>query len=419
MDNGKGALLIIGGSKTQLDVLPRRLEEAGYPVAVARDGQEGLTLLERGTSDLVLLDIHTSVVDALEILARIKVDSELRDIPVILLAPPGDLGRVEQGLASGAEDYLLSPISPTLLKTQVREYLEIGLRRQQQRDRVTREESLKLERDIQIARQIQLSFLPRELPQPAGWEFGARFYPARDVAGDFYDVFTMTQGRRVGFVMADVCDKGVGAALFMALVRSLTRAFAQQNYSLGLMDTIAGDLASPMASDRRRGAPSMGTTALKNAVLLTNNYITTNHLELNMFATLFFGMLDPASGQLAYINAGHNPPFVVGADGVVKTCLKSTGPAVGMFPDPNYRIEHTTLEPGDALYAYTDGVTEARDPSGAFFTEKRLESLLARPPESAAELLERIDQVVHQFSAGTVQADDITMMAIRRIPAVV
>ena len=224
----------------------------------------------------------------------------------------------------------------------------------------------------------------------------------------------MSQGRRVAFVIADVCDKGVGAALFMALIRSLTRAFAQQNYSLGWMGSIADDLAAPRQPARRREAPSIGTTALKNAVVLTNNYITTNHMELNMFATYFFGLLDPATGQVAYINGGHNPPFIVGPDGVVKTLLKATGPAVGMVPDVDYRIAQAQLDPGDILLLYTDGVTEARTPTGEFFTEKRLASLLSEPQSSASGLLNRIEEVLDGWVAGGIASDDITMMAVRR-----
>ena len=295
MEDRKANLLIIGGDQTQAPMLCGRLEEMGYAVAMAPDGAEGLRMIGLGAPDLALLDLHAPVLDAHEVLTRLKADEATRDIPVILLAARDDVAAVERGLAAGADDYLLAPFSPTLLKAQVRDYLDVARRREERRERVKQEELVKVERDIQIARNIQLSFLPSELPQPAGWEFAARFHPAREVAGDFYDGFLLSQGRRIAFVIADVCDKGVGAALFMALIRSLTRAFAQQNYSLGWMGSIADDLAAPRQPARRREAPSIGTTALKNAVVLTNNYITTNHMELNMFATYFFGLLDPAT----------------------------------------------------------------------------------------------------------------------------
>ena len=180
------------------------------------------------------------------------------------------------------------------------------------------------------------------------------------------------------------------------------------------MGSIADDLTAPKQTARRREAPSIGTTALKNTVLLTNNYITTNHMELNMFATYFFGLLDPSSGRLAYINGGHNPPFIVGPDGVLKASLKGTGPAVGMVPNADFRIAQTELGPGDILYLYTDGVTEARTPTGEFYTEKRLLSLLAEPETSAAGLLDRVEKAVSEWVAGGIATDDITMMAVRR-----
>jgi phosphoserine phosphatase RsbU/P len=247
-----------------------------------------------------------------------------------------------------------------------------------------------------------------------GWEISARFQPAREVAGDFYDAFMMSQNRRIGFVMADVVDKGIPAALFMALVRSLTRAFAQQNYSLSWTGALGGDQpgADPNRKRPKRSIPSTGTISLYNAVALTNNYIVDNHMDDNMFATLFFGLLDPSTGHLAYINAGHNPPFIIDAQGKLKARLKNTGTAVGMFPDVDYTIANAQMEPGDLLFAYTDGVTEARNVAGEFVTEQGLLALLAEPTTSATKLLDRIDLFLQEFMQNAVQFDDITMMAI-------
>ena len=422
MDNGKGRLLIVGGAQPSLKSLSQRLGEAGHTATVAEQGPWTPARLAPEPPELILLDLRTPDLDAPQFVAKVRADEALRDTPIILLAAPDDLGGVERCLAAGAEDYLLAPISPTLLKAQVDEYLTISRRRQEVRDRAKQEAFLKMETDLQVAHRIQEGFLPKELPQPAGWEVAANFKPAREVAGDFYDAFMLSQNRRLGFVIADVVDKGVPAALFMALVRSLTRAFAQQNYSLSWTNVLEDAPVARTAGGASRarggkgGIPSTGTNALRNAVLLTNNYIMENHVDLNMFATLFFGLLDPSNGQLAYINAGHNPPFVLGPDGAVKAALKGTGPAVGMFPATDFRIDYAQLDPGDVLYIYTDGVTEARDPARGFFTEKRLLSLLSQPVDSAAGLLERVDSSLRQFMAGAVQFDDITMMALRRAP---
>lgn len=416
MANEKEKLLIISGSETDKGFLAHCLEEAGYAVLVANDGDAGFEMMQSQKPEVLLLDMHTPGLVAAEFVQKVSADELMRIIPIILLAARRDIKTIEQCLSLGADDYLVRPYSPTLLKAQVREFMEIRKRRLQEREDARNRLRDKIEHDVEIARDIQLSFLPRELPQPEGWDVAAYFAPAREVAGDFYDAFSMAQGRRVGFVIADVCDKGVGAALFMALARSLTRAFAQQNYNLNLMDGF-GDNLPAVEGGRRRRLPSIGSMALQNAVTLTNDYITTNHLDLNYFATLFFGMVDPQTGALAYINGGHCPPLIVGQDGKVKTSLKATGTPVGMMPDAVYTIGEAQLEPGDILFGYSDGVTDARNPAGKMFTEKRmLELLQSKPAASADELLKRFKTNLTEHISTADQYDDITMIAVRRQP---
>ncbi|ARV57810.1 hypothetical protein BZZ01_03435 [Nostocales cyanobacterium HT-58-2] len=270
---------------------------------------------------------------------------------------------------------------------------------------------LTYERDLQIARMIQADFLPESLPEITKWEIAARFHPARIVAGDFYDAFPLSH-HRVGIVIADVCDKGVGAALFMSLFRSLIRAFAQQHYHLSWLDDFTNK-NNNSTKGLRAEAPRIGTSALKNAVNLTNNYIANNHSRVNMFATLFFGVLNPTTGLLHYVNAGHEPPVIFGLDGV-KARLKPTGPAVGIMPNRQFGIQEIQLEPGDILVAYSDGVTDARNPEGQFFTEEKLLSLLQHYDPSATALLDRIEASVNAHMSDADQFDDITMLAVRR-----
>jgi len=292
--------------------------------------------------------------------------------------------------------------------------ITVDTRQQSEADAKREEVLLKLERDIQIGRDIQASFLPKSLPDVPGWDLAARFEPAREVAGDFYDAFPLNQGRRLGIVIADVCDKGVGAALFMALFRSLIRAFSQQHYSVRWTGDDDTDFLSNPITDRRRGIPSTGTTALKNAMSLTNNYIIMNHGDTSMFATMFFGVLDPASGVLSYINGGHCPPWLFNEAGV-KRRLTPTGPAVGMVPDVDFAIQQVTFAPGDMLFAFTDGVPEARDPADAFFTEARLRTLInTPPPATSSELVSRIHTELTTHIGSAVQFDDITMLAVHR-----
>jgi sigma-B regulation protein RsbU (phosphoserine phosphatase) len=411
-----GHLLMILHDKEERKRLSHHLKELGYKLTVAGDGDQALNLMKSQKPDLVLLDVNAPESGAQQILSAMKADELLCDTPAIILAPLSEMEAVAQCLTAGAEDYVINPFSPTLLKAQVGEYLQISRRRQEIREQAKQEELLKIERDVQIGRQIQTGFLPSELPQPQGWEIAARFYPAREVAGDWYDGFYMANKRKVGLVVADVCDKGVGAALFMALCRSQIRAFAQQHHAMSWMDSILdnGDYVAPGA--RRRAALSTGITPLKTALNLTNSYIVENHLDLCYFATVFFAVLDPASGALAYANCGHTPTILVDAVGRIKARLSSTGPAVGMFPDAEFEVCQTRLEPGDALFAFSDGVTDARNPGKEFFSDERLVSLIQQPAASATALLDRIDGELHAHIADAVPFDDITMLALRRVP---
>ncbi len=271
-----------------------------------------------------------------------------------------------------------------------------------------------LNNELEKGRQIQKNFLPDHLLQMPGWETAAFFKPARQVAGDFYDVFQLPGGS-IGFVVADVCDKGVGAALFMALFRSLIRVFSGQTSMDGLpltcSDTLL-DVAVGFAD-----TPSLDpthSTALK-AVQLTNKYIALNHGDLSMFATLFFGILDPDSGSLSYINGGHEPLYIMGPGGGVKEHLSATGPAVGIEPKMEFKIKQTQMEAGDILLGYTDGVTEALASNGAFFTMQRLVSILEAPAATATELLDQIATSLQDHIGEADQFDDITLLAIRRI----
>ncbi|NWF68731.1 MAG: SpoIIE family protein phosphatase [Chloroflexi bacterium] len=274
-------------------------------------------------------------------------------------------------------------------------------------------ELLKFEHDMQVGRKIQEGFLPNDLPHLPGWDIEADFQPARQVSGDFYDVFALSRDK-VGLVIADVADKGVPAALFMALVRSLIRAFAQEQYSYHWMNFLSAP-ASTYISPPRPSAQIESDSTLKNAVMLTNNYIVYNHSQLNMFATLFFGVLDPASGTLSYINCGHNAPVLFNPSGI-KARLNATGPVVGVLADAPLEMAETHLDAGDFLLMFTDGVTDVRSINGQFFGEERLLNLLsaAAYPDTQT-LLSKIRDCIGEHRGDADQFDDITMLALHRI----
>ena len=270
--------------------------------------------------------------------------------------------------------------------------------------------SVALNSELERGRQMQANFLPNELLRRPGWEITAFFKPARQVAGDFYDVFELP-GDRIGLVIADVCDKGVGAALFMALFRSLIRIFSGQ-ISLNGVCVLGDQALSNLFSSASYEADSCRIEPLE-AVQLTNNYISQNHGETGMFATLFFGVLEPASGVLTYINAGHEPPYIIGPDGVKET-LSPSGPAVGVMPHTEYEIQQAQLGAGDTLIGYTDGIPDARSPQDQLFTKERLQSLLEQPASSASDLLKQIIANLTTHIDDAPQDDDVTILAVRR-----
>lgn len=255
------------------------------------------------------------------------------------------------------------------------------------------------ERELEIGRQIQSGFFPTSLPVPPGWELATYFQAARHVAGDFYDVFTLGKDQKIGLVIADVCDKGVGAALFMALFRSFIRVLSGTAQSDGHLA-----LGNPTTDPAK---------ILQKTIRSINNYISITHEQAGMFATIFYGILDPAAGRLSYINGGHEPPVVIGPGGI-KSSLDPTGPAVGLYPDLEFETRMIELAPADLLLIYTDGVVDARNKADEAFGKKKLQDLLGDTGLSAEDLIKKIKIQLNDHIQSENQFDDITIMALQR-----
>lgn len=266
-----------------------------------------------------------------------------------------------------------------------------------------------LNNELEKGKQIQRDFLPNRFPELPDWETSACFYPAKQVSGDFYDAFWLPEGM-VGFVIGDVSDKGIGAALYMALIRSLIRIFSGHSR---LVDGVSITESCLIAAEPTTAPDVVQMNALK-AVEIINTYIVQEHGEHGMFASLFFGVLDPSNGKLAYINGGHEPLFIINKDGKMEK-LMPTGPVVGMLQDTEYSPRTIFLEPGDALVGYTDGVTEARSPMDELYSKRRLQKTLENDPiASADKLLENIQSDLFRFIEDATQSDDITILVVRR-----
>jgi len=263
-----------------------------------------------------------------------------------------------------------------------------------------------LNAELEKGKKIQRDFLPNKIPQVPGWEIETSFYPARQVSGDFYDAF-MLPGNYIGLVIADVCDKGVGSALYMALFRSLMRVFSGQ---ISLEGWSAGQSAPT-----EKSTVEVDIFRMLQAVPLTNDYISLEHGHETMFATLFFGILNPVTGDIAYINGGHEPLYIIGRSGIKET-LKAAGPVVGIITGAKFKIQRSQLEPGDILIGYTDGVTEALSPRQTLYSKEKFRALLEVRASSAIELIERIQTDLFDHIDNAPQFDDITMIAVHRKP---
>ena len=339
--------------------------------------------------------------------------------PTTIVYPEdGDVATLETCVEAGF-DYITPPFAPGLLRTRLTTCFERGRLTMAVAEMSTAASLHAYERDLAIGHEIQQSgFLPDRLPQAEGWEIDARFRPAKIVAGDFYDAFELVGGRRIALVIGDVCDKGVGAALFMALIRTMLRHTAEQaggwdmpGDGLPPLPGLPGVVSGPLTP-----ALSIGAGPLLQAVSGTNSYMARHHRRQGYFCTLFFGILDPVSGALVYINGGHNPAVLVRADGS-HLLLGPTGPAVGVFANNAFLLDHVSLRSGDQLFLYTDGVTESRDVDGGFFGMDRMLEVVTQPGQTADELIEAVDQAARHYTGAAEQHDDITMLALRRLPA--
>ncbi|MEJ2641913.1 MAG: PP2C family protein-serine/threonine phosphatase, partial [Desulfosarcinaceae bacterium] len=210
---------------------------------------------------------------------------------------------------------------------------------------------------------------------------------------------------------ADVCDKGVGSALFMALFRSLIRVFSGQ----AQLSRTAVDVEKHAVGGEGSASPARPSDHLDalRTIALTNDYIAQEHGRMCMFATVFFGVLDPNNGSLYYINGGHEPVYLIGREGIRAT-LTPTGPAVGLAPKMTFTYKQVSIAPGEILFAYTDGVSEARSPKGELFSKKRLTELIRTPTAGVPELVQRVQEALFSHIGTAPQDDDITLLAILR-----
>jgi sigma-B regulation protein RsbU (phosphoserine phosphatase) len=377
-------ILVVDDEPLNIQVLTGLLK-ADYRMMVAKDGERALKIAKSGNPNLVLLDIMMPDMDGYEVCRRLKSDETTRDIPVMFITAMGEVDDETQGLELGAVDYIRKPISPPILKARVK--TQLALVRQQRELQtayaIIKSSKERMEEELNVGREIQMSMMPLDFPaasESQPFSLYARLEAAREVGGDFYDFYFLNDSL-LCLCVGDVSGKGVPAALFMAVTKTLIRAYS------------AGDRSTA------------GILTHVNDVLSKDN-------DNCMFATLFVAVCDIGTGELTYTNASHNPPYIRKTDGRLVRLDKRHGLVAGAMQGIAYGENKLVLNGGDTLLMYTDGVTEAMNQAGELFSEGRLAELLRRQGQHGAEsLIEACMSSVREFESGADQADDITLLA--------
>jgi len=359
-----------------------QIKDGLYNFVFAHNGLEALSMLiEQPEIRLILSDINMPEMDGLTLLLKLK---ELKNplLKTVVVSAYGDMENIRTAMNRGAFDFLTKPISFDDLEITINKSVdEIALawNSAQEHDQL-----IAIQQDLRTARGIQQAILPKIFPPfPDFPEFSifASMIAAKEVGGDFFDFF-MIDNQRLGFVIGDVSGKGVTAAIFMAVSRTLIRA---------------------------TGIKGVTTHECMNYV----NRLLCNDNDSLMFVTVFYGILNIASGEIEYVNAGHNPPYIV-SENNVKLVEMTGGPILGCIEDVEYQSKNVKLNPGDLLFLFTDVVTEAfnnqEEPYGDVRLVTYLHEQMGGPIE---EVVRKSFASVSEFSAGVPQSDDITLMAIR------
>jgi sigma-B regulation protein RsbU (phosphoserine phosphatase) len=381
--------ILIADDEPDIELLVRQrfrkqIRDKSYNFLFAGDGSQALDLIESNPDvELVLSDINMPVMDGLTLIGKIK--ESHAEVASVIVSAYGDMDNIRKAMNRGAVDFLTKPINFDDFEATVQKSLE--------QQRILREATaaktrlVLIERDLDVAAEIQQSLLPHSFPPArpdAAFLIDASMHPAREVGGDFYDYFPI-DANRIGLVIADVSGKGVPAALFMAMSKTLLKAAA-----------LVGD--DPGECLRR-----------------TNDLLNADN-RANMFVTVFYAILDLRTGELRYANGGHNPPMLL-RTGKVEPLPGTGGTVLGMIEDLTYESAGVRLEPGEGLLLYTDGVTEAMNPQSALFGEERLMAVLEKLADASPKsVIESVFQEVMVFASGADQSDDVTALAVQFRP---
>lgn len=360
---------------------------AGHPAEFffAFNGHEALAILESQSIDIILTDINMPIMDGLELLANVS--KKWPFIKVLIVSAYVDMKNIRKAMNQGAYDFIVKPIEFNDLEFAIERAIKAAkdARIKALEKTSEHEKYLEIEKELEVARSIQTAFIPKnfqQLLEETNFEIYGTMRPAKEIGGDFFDFFFIDD-TQIGMVIADVSGKGVPAALFMTMTRAALRCYSSKNVTKFLSQT---------------------------------NEFLCNRNESCMFVTLFYATLNTKTKELIYCNAGHNPPFVLSHNGVMKEIGRNQGFALGMIGNIHLAERKITLKSGDSLVVYTDGVTEAMNPNHELFGETRLKNYLVNHPSlSPKDLITGLVSEVQLFVKSEYQSDDITAFSIKAV----
>ena len=363
-----------------LQRMRRHIRAGRYRFVFAHNGVEALEVLHRDEDiDMVVSDINMPQMDGLTLLEQIpKVDPNIRSI---IISAYGDMKNIRTAMNRGAFDFVTKPLDFNDLRITIDRTL---VHLTEWREALaSRDQLVALQNELSVASGMQQSILPTEFPEGPEFKSFASMDPARNVGGDFYDFMRLNEGK-VGLAIADVSGKGVPAALFMMSSRTLLKGSAIGNEAPG------------------------ETLREVNDLLCDDN-------DAMMFVTVLYAVYDPSNGELSFANGGHNSPVIVHPDGSTTVLPMTGGIALGVMPDFEFEQDSITLDPGDTLVLYTDGVTEAMNEAGEEYGMERFREVLSSVPlREAEEINNAIFDSIREFAGEAPQSDDITCLMIHR-----
>jgi phosphoserine phosphatase RsbU/P len=359
----------------------RQIREKIYDFIFAFNGLEALTkILEFPEIGIVLSDINMPEMDGLTLLTKLK---ELKNpgLKTVIVSAYGDMDNIRTAMNRGAYDFVTKPVNFGDLEITINKTMEeLTLIRHSMEEH---DQLVSIQQDLNTAREIQQAILPKVFPPfplQHNFDIYASMVAAKEVGGDFYDFF-LIDPTRLGFVIGDVSGKGVPAAIFMAVSRTLIRA-------TGL-----------------KGVPT------SECMRYVNNLLC-NESVSSMFVTVFYGILNTTTGEVEYVNAGHNPPYLLSSSGISKVDM-TDGIVLGILDDLDFKSKKIEMKPGEKLFLYTDGVTEAFNAEETAYGEEKLENFLKQRLAVPIEtIIKESFTDVNTFVDGALQSDDITLLTI-------